>query len=275
MQQRAVVSHLGGVRVAPERPGPRDVHVENGAHPAGPGGQHRDPVGEQDRLLDGVGDEDDRGAELHVDALQLDRRALHGSARRARRTARPSAAPGAAGSAPGTARPAAACRRTARAAAGWRTPASPTMLQQLMGPVAVAGPDPAEELHRQQHIAQHRAPRQQSRALEHHRDVPPRPADRLRADPRLPAVGVSSPAIRRSRVDLPQPERPITATNSPSLTCRSMSRNASTVPVRALEGLRDAGQLDHVRGASGPGRAPRPGQVRPGRGRAAAWAWCS
>ncbi len=47
-----------------------------------------------------------------------------------------------------------------------------------------------------------------------------------------PEVGRSSPAISRSSVDLPQPERPSTATNSPVLIDRLTSRSAGTAPVR-------------------------------------------
>src|SRR4051794_17542845 len=47
-----------------------------------------------------------------------------------------------------------------------------------------------------------------------------------------PAEAGSRPAISRSMVDLPQPDRPTTATNSPSPTSRWMSRRASTVPDR-------------------------------------------
>src|SRR6185503_15219825 len=43
-----------------------------------------------------------------------------------------------------------------------------------------------------------------------------------------PAVGVSKPAMIRSRVDLPQPEAPIRQTNSPFSICRLASRRAST-----------------------------------------------
>ena len=50
---------------------------------------------------------------------------------------------------------------------------------------------------------------------------------------RLPAVGCSKPATMLSRVDLPQPEGPSSATNSPSPTARS-------TPVSAVTGLRPA-----------------------------------
>ena len=43
-----------------------------------------------------------------------------------------------------------------------------------------------------------------------------------------PWVGVSSPEIARSRVDLPQPEPPITATISPGSTPSVMASSART-----------------------------------------------
>jgi hypothetical protein len=49
-----------------------------------------------------------------------------------------------------------------------------------------------------------------------------------------PALTGSSPEINRSSVDLPQPDRPSTATNSPSAISRSMPRSASTVPERPV-----------------------------------------
>ena len=43
-----------------------------------------------------------------------------------------------------------------------------------------------------------------------------------------PEDGVSSPAIRRSNVDLPQPERPTTETKAPSATDRSTGERPTT-----------------------------------------------
>src|SRR5262245_48466759 len=45
-----------------------------------------------------------------------------------------------------------------------------------------------------------------------------------------PVVGSSNPAMMRSKVDLPQPDAPITQTNWPSLIVTSMRASASTVP---------------------------------------------
>ena len=46
----------------------------------------------------------------------------------------------------------------------------------------------------------------------------------------LPAVWMSSPAIARSRVVLPQPEGPRKQTNSPSRTSSEMSASAVNSP---------------------------------------------
>nr|WP_281360749.1 hypothetical protein [Lentzea indica] len=50
------------------------------------------------------------------------------------------------------------------------------------------------------------------------------PATKIR-----PRAGASSPAMSRSNVDLPQPDRPITATNSCSSTSRSIPSNTCTL----------------------------------------------
>jgi hypothetical protein len=46
-----------------------------------------------------------------------------------------------------------------------------------------------------------------------------------------PAVGASSLSSRRSAVDFPDPEGPTMKTNSPLLTLRLTSRNATTSPL--------------------------------------------
>ena len=50
-----------------------------------------------------------------------------------------------------------------------------------------------------------------------------------------PLVGVVRPAIRLSRVDLPQPEWPMSATNSPLAIVRWMSRSAGNRPLAVLK----------------------------------------
>src|SRR3954447_22663140 len=55
-----------------------------------------------------------------------------------------------------------------------------------------------------------------------------RPTSGSPASATSPSVGVSSPAMMLSSVDLPQPDGPITATNSPGVTVKSTPRNART-----------------------------------------------
>ena len=63
----------------------------------------------------------------------------------------------------------------------------------------------------------------------------PGPLISLLAHSKVPAVGVVSPAIRFSSVDLPQPECPMSATNSPLATVRLMSRSAGNRPLAVLK----------------------------------------
>ena len=58
---------------------------------------------------------------------------------------------------------------------------------------------------------------------------------------------MSRSAISRSSVDLPQPDGPMSETNSPAATVRSMSSSAVTSPRRGTENdLPDAAGLDGV-----------------------------
>ena len=87
---------------------------------------HHDAVGDQHRLVEVVGDEQDGLAGAGVDVEQLGLHALRASARRARRTARPSAAPSGRWRARGRCRRAASCRRTTDAAGGCCESVRPT-----------------------------------------------------------------------------------------------------------------------------------------------------
>src|SRR3979490_1669883 len=51
--------------------GPRQVHLVDALDSSRAGGQHDHPVGHRDRLLEGVGDEDDRGAGCRPESDQL------------------------------------------------------------------------------------------------------------------------------------------------------------------------------------------------------------
>ena len=71
-----------------------------------------------------------------------------------------------------------------------------------------------------------------------------------------PSSGVSSPATRFSSVDLPQPEGPIRATNSPAATVRFTPRSARTGAFSASKVLRtprmaSAGRLSLIVPPSG------------------------
>src|SRR5699024_2574499 len=68
-----------------------------------------------------------------------------------------------------------------------------------------------------------------------------------------PAVGVSSRLMQRNRVDLPEPDAPMTQVTSPGLTVKSTSRSTTWVP-KLLERWRTsmigsdmAGALLHVK----------------------------
>src|SRR5690606_4617751 len=68
-----------------------------------------------------------------------------------------------------------------------------------------------------------------------------------------PVSGCSSPATRRSRVVLPQPEGPTTATSSPSATARLTPSTAATGPKRLCRSI-----------SAKPGRPPGPGSLAAG-----------
>ena len=108
---------------------PRDRDLVDAGDPARARRHHDHAVGEEHRLGDRMGDEDDglpRAAPRPRAGLRPRCAAARGSSRRAssrraRRTARPSAGSADRAAAPGRARRAAACRRTARADACRRT----------------------------------------------------------------------------------------------------------------------------------------------------------
>ena len=110
--------------------------------------------------------------------------------------------------------------------------ASSSRARAPRGPV-----EPALELDRQQQVLLDRERRDQVEELEHEAEVlapqqralPPRTAPRPRgpARAREPASARSMPLIRLSRVDLPEPLRPSTTTNSPRATVRSTPSNTT------------------------------------------------
>ena len=128
--------------------------------------EHDHPVGEHDRLVDVVGDQQDRrpvpGAQLAAAA----RASGSGSARRGRRTARRPAAAPARGPASGPAPPAAARRRTA-GRPGALAAREPDLGQAARRP-RPAAPRPAQA---ERHVVEHPLPGQQPGVLEHHRHL--------------------------------------------------------------------------------------------------------
>ncbi len=73
-----------------------------------------------------------------------------------------------------------------------------------------------------------------------------------------PALGRASPATSRSSVDLPQPEAPTMATNSPAATWSETSRSASTPPKLLLTRSR---RITAAGWCRWPGSGPRRGRA--------------
>ena len=198
-------------------------------------GQHEHPVGEQDRLVDVVGDEQDRRAVAGAQLLDAGRASGSGSARRGRRTARRAAAARARARAPGPARPAGprrpraswASRPRGRPGRPRRAPARP----RRVGVAAGRG---------RARRCRARGPRQQPGVLEHdrpplgHEDVALGAARRARRGP----AGACSCPSRCGRAGRRTRRRG----------CRGRCR-ASTVAV--AEGPADAAVVDGERPSTG------------------------
>ena len=231
----------------PNERGPRDVHLDDLPHPAGAGGQHRHPVGQQHRLLHRVGDEHDRRAQLHVDALQFDRELGAGQRVQGGERLVHQQHLGPRDQGPAQRDPLLHAAGQLVRQALVEVPQA-DHLEQLVGVVAV-GRRGASRRSRPgsrtlSSTVRHGSSAGRWNIMPTSRE---RPSDRRRRRSRpgrwWPAAG---PAIRRSSVDLPQPDRPIAATNSPSSTSRLMSRSASTDgSAPAVEGLRDVLDADH------------------------------
>ena len=154
--------------------------------------------------------------------------------RRARRTARPASARRADGSATGRARRAAACRRTAPTDSGRRSPAI-RRSQAVARPARETRPSSRETAERCGCTISSGS-RTLSTTLRHGsrfacwNAMPAIFTGPLTSAPAIatvPAVGRCRPVTRRIRVDLPQPDGPTTATNSPR-------RTFSVIPSRAI-----------------------------------------
>ena len=113
----------------------------------------------------------------------------------------------------------------------WAKPLQPDLRAAPRSPPAAAArrPWPAQP-ERQPDVLGGVRPGQQRRILEHEADLarrraaPPSQASR-------PPSGASSPAISRSRVDLPQPDGPSRARKSPRLQARARRRASASVPL--------------------------------------------
>ena len=120
---------------------------------------------------------------------------------------------------------------------------------------------PAGELERQQDVLERGQVRQQLERLEDEADLPPpqprqgvlgEVLDRRAVDagPRR-SVGRSRPATSPSSVDLPLPEGPRMATNSPGATARSTASRIVSMPVARRQALGQLAELDGRGGVIG------------------------
>ena len=118
---------------------------------------------------------------------------------------------------------------------GWWSP-NPCQLDELehlVDPLLPLRAVPAEHLERQRDVLRHGAPVEEDGVLEDHPVVVV--GARLRRAPSrsprpCPRVGAIRSPIRRSIVDLPQPDGPISETNSPASIWRSIPCSAVTLP---------------------------------------------
>ena len=214
-------------------------------------GRARDAVGEQDRLVDVVGDEQHRRPVARAQLRRAARASGCGSARRARRTARRAAAARARARAPGPSatrcasppdsvlRPVALVRR-----------ASPTSRER--GPPALARVGAAQAEH---DVVEHARPRQQPGVLEHHR--PPRGHDdrarrRRRRGRRARAAACScrcrcARAARRTRpsrqLEVEAVEHLAVAERAPDAASARRRRRRRRQRVASVRSSRDGDQL--------------------------------
>ena len=105
--------------------------------------------------------------------------------------------------------------------------------RRLLGPLGDQGRGLARLLQAQGPVPGDVEMRVEGVALEHHGDAAPgrrQVVDHLPADADRPKVCVSSPAMMRRSVDLPQPEAPSRTMNSPSAMSRSTPLSTSVLP---------------------------------------------
>ncbi len=122
----------------------------------------------------------------------------------------------------------------------------PSGKRRRVGAGEVAEPDHAEQRARvgtgsirsrvdllgERHVLQGGAPGEQRSPLGHPADLlaPRKPSGVTPSTSTEPDVGATRPAIVLSKVDLPHPLSPTTATNEPGSMSRSTSRSAASVP---------------------------------------------
>ncbi len=241
-------------------------HVEHGRDPARMRPQRHHAVAEVDRLLQVVGDEQDRHAGGGDQARAPRPARTAGSWRPGRRTARPSAAATAPGRGSGQSAAAAACRRTGRRGSARRDgrgrPSSATGRSGRPGRHAAR---------RRPRAPGTRCPPPCARAAAHgHNPGTPRPRRRRGRRPACrcsgprPRLGRSSPASSRSSVVLPQPEGPTTQVKAPGAMPRSMPRRigwparSRSTPRNSITGAAASASCLAARGSPG----EQPGHVR-------------
>jgi hypothetical protein len=259
VQVRADPGHLVQVGVAAEGAGPGDVHRDHLADPAGARAEHHHPVGEQHRLVDRVGDEDDGRLRLHVHPLEFAGEFLPGErVQRGEGLVHQHH--------PRLADERAAERHPLLHAAGefvWQAfleAAQAGEVQQLAGAFAVLRPAPAEDLDREQDVVQHRSPRQQGGTLEQHRDVGARFRDRRTGDGDLAGGDRQQPGDHAEEGRLPAAGA---AEDRDELTLGDVEVDAAQrlhPAGPAVEGTGHAGQPDHLR------RSPSCSTARVGQG---------
>ena len=101
-----------------------------------------------------------------------------------------------------------------------------------------------DDFERQQHVVDDLAPRQQIRVLECHAGDLHRPAHPVAEDDDLAGIGGTSPVTSFINDDLPQPDGPTTAANSPRSTVRVVPFNAQNAAEAPLVGQRDIADVD-------------------------------
>ncbi len=223
---------------------------------AGPRRHHEHSVGEEHGFAQIVGDQDDREV-----APRLQRsRITHHSSSRVKASSAPNGSSSisraaARGSARGTATRAAACRPTVPTETCRRSRRGRPRRQQASGVRAILGllrrrnplPMRRDDFERQQHIVDQRgAPGQQVGAWNAMPAIFTGPRTWSAEDDRCRRCRTETAARWRasSGMDLPQPEGPTTAANSPRSTCERQAFDGAGAPSTGAIGVADAIKSD-------------------------------